>query len=234
MAGLLNGRLRPATILNLTIHGVGRPDRKLDPGEDGYWLSVAQLEMVLDRVVGRDDVRVTFDDGNASDVEHVLPRLVERGLTAEFFVPVGLIGQPGRIDDAGLTALRGAGMPIGSHGWAHRDWRHLDDAQMKTEIDDAHHVLTGLTGAPVSRVAIPFGSYDRHVLRRLRRAGVTNAFTSDGGRSRRDWWLQPRTSLNQGVDANWVARVLDDHPPLAARTRRHVARTVKRFRGVVR
>jgi peptidoglycan/xylan/chitin deacetylase (PgdA/CDA1 family) len=231
VAQLLTGRLRPATIVNLTIHGVGPTDRQLDPGEDRFWLSVGQLEMVLDAVVGRDDVRISFDDGNASDVEYALSRLVERGLTAEFFVPAGLIGKPGRIDRDGLAELRKAGMPIGSHGWAHRDWRCLDESQVKEEIYDARHVLAELTGEPVSRVAIPFGSYDRHVLRRLRQAGVTNAFTSDGGRSRREWWLQPRTSLYNDVDANWVTRVLDGQPSLAVRARRHATRTVKRIRG---
>lgn len=218
-------------IVNLTIHGVGPPTRKLDPDEDQTWLSVAQLEMVLDAAVGRDDVRISFDDGNASDIEYVLPRLLERGLTADFFVLAGLIGRPGRTDHDGLAQLRKAGMPIGSHGWAHRDWRRLDDTQMKQEIDDAHDVLAEVAGAPVSRVAIPFGSYDRHVLRRLRQAGVTNAFTSDGGRSRRDWWLQPRTSLHRGVDASWVTRVLDGRPSLWIRARRHAARTVKSLRG---
>ncbi len=39
-------------------------------------------------------------------------------------------------------------------------------------------------GEPVSSVAIPFGSYDRRVLRRLRGAGLRRVYTSDGGRAR--------------------------------------------------
>src|SRR5438034_8841581 len=77
----------PASVVNLTVHGVGTPPRELDPGEDIAWISIEQLEQVLDAAVGRPDVRITFDDGNCSDVEIALPRLLERGLTAEFFVP---------------------------------------------------------------------------------------------------------------------------------------------------
>jgi hypothetical protein len=79
-------------------------------------------------------------------------------------------------------------------------------------LDDAHRVLGELTGHPVSHVAIPFGSYDRHVLRRLRAAGVTRAYTSDGGRARPDASPQARTSLRHDLAVAWIARVLDPNP----------------------
>ena len=81
-------------VINLTVHGIGPAERELDPCEDDTWVSIEQFERVLDAVVGRDDVRVTFDDGNASDVTIALPRLLDRGLTAEFFVLAGLLGKP--------------------------------------------------------------------------------------------------------------------------------------------
>jgi peptidoglycan/xylan/chitin deacetylase (PgdA/CDA1 family) len=164
-------------------------------------------------------------------VEIALPRLIERELTAEFFVLAGLLGEPGRLDVAGVRELAGAGMRIGSHGWAHRDWRRIDDWQAIEEIIDAHRVLGELTGQRVSRVAIPFGSYDRHVLRRLRRARVTCAYTSDGGRARPDAWLQARTSLRHDLDADWTREVLEGAPSIPLRARRLAARAVKRTRG---
>jgi peptidoglycan/xylan/chitin deacetylase (PgdA/CDA1 family) len=219
------------SVVNITVHGVGEPDRELDPGEEQVWVSIAQIERLLDAVVDRTDVRLTFDDGNASDVQVALPRLAERGLTAEFFLLAGRLGEPGRVDHAGVGALLQAGMAIGSHGWAHRDWRELDNAEAREELDDAHRVLGELTGRPVSRVAIPFGSYDRHVLRRLRAAGVTRAYTSDGGRARPDTWLQARTSLRHDMDAAWLARVLDPDTSMTQRARGSAARAVKRLRG---
>ena len=217
-------------VVNITVHGVGRGVREPDPGEDQTWVSIAQFERVLDAVAERPDVRITFDDGNSSDVEVALPRLVERGLTAEFFLLAGVLGERGRVDHAGVHALRDAGMAIGSHGWSHRDWRRMDDVQARQELDDAHSVLGELTGRPVSRVAIPFGSYDRHVLRRLRAAGVTRAYTSDGGRARPDAWLQARTSLWCGLDDAWIARMLDPDTSLTRRVRGGAARVVKRLR----
>jgi peptidoglycan/xylan/chitin deacetylase (PgdA/CDA1 family) len=220
------------SVVNVTVHGIGPVSRDLEPGEGKTWVDVSQFERVLDAVMDCPEVvRITFDDGNASDVEIALPRLVERGLTAEFFVLAGLLGEAERVDRAGVRALLDAGMAVGSHGWAHRDWRRMDDVEARAELADAPRVLGELTGRPVSRVAIPFGSYDRHVLRRLRVAGVTCAYTSDGGRARPDAWLQARTSLRHDLDDAWIARVLYRNASHAQRARNLAARSVKRMRG---
>jgi peptidoglycan/xylan/chitin deacetylase (PgdA/CDA1 family) len=219
------------SVVNLTVHGIGPTDRAMEPDEDKTWVSVEQFEQVLDAAMGRPDVRITFDDGNASDVEIALPRLVERGLTADFFVLAGLLGEPGRLDRSDVRELQGSGMRIGSHGWAHRDWRRLTDEQAVEEIAHASRVLGKLTGDPITEVAIPFGSYDRHVLRRLRLAGVHRVYTSDGGRASGDSWLQARNSLHHDVQAAWAHEVLTGKPTLPLRVRRQAARVVKRLRG---
>lgn len=218
------------SVANFIVHGIGTASRQLDPGEDEAWVSVEQFEQLLDTVVGRPDVRITFDDGNASDLEIGLPRLLERGLDAEFFLLAGRLGEPGRIDATGVRELVVSGMAIGSHGWAHRDWRRVDAGTAQQEIHDALRVLTEIAGRPVTRVAIPFGSYDRHVLRRLRQARVDRAYTSDGGRARPHAWLQARNSIHRDLDAGWIRQILDEAPTLA-RARRFAARAVKRVRG---
>ncbi len=223
--------VNPASVVNLTVHGIGPAAREFDPDEDATWVGTEQFEQMLDAVVGRPDVQITFDDGNWSDLEIALPRLLQRGLVAKFFVLAGLLGQPGRLDGSGVRELCRAGMSIGSHGWAHRDWRRLDAHEATEEIIEATRVLGEFAGKPVSTVAIPFGSYDRHVLRRLRQAKVTRAYTSDGGRARRGSWLQARNSLRRDMDAAWIRRVLNGTPPLPARARTLAARTLKRMRG---
>jgi peptidoglycan/xylan/chitin deacetylase (PgdA/CDA1 family) len=225
---------RVTRVTNLTVHGVGPRTRELSSDEAATWIDIAQLEHVLDAAMERPTLRLTFDDGNCSDVHIVLPRLLERGLTAEFFPPAGWIGDPGRLDRSGLRELVAAGMSIGSHGWSHRDWRALDDAAAEQEIGLALRVLTEFSGQPVHRVAVPFGSYDRTVLRRLRRAGVTRTYTSDGGPARVDAWLQPRTSLRPGMAPEWTRILADDQARLGPDAWRLAARSVKRWRGPVR
>ncbi len=223
-------RVAPDSVVNLTVHGIGPATHQLAPGEDRTWIGIGEFERLLDAVAGRADVRITFDDGNASDVDIALPRLLERGLTAEFFVLVGMLNGPGRLDVDGVRELRAAGMAVGSHGWAHRDWRRLDARQADEEIATANEVLGDLIGQPVTRVAIPYGSYDGRVLRRLRCARVTQAYTSDGGRARPGSWLQARNSVRHDLDAAWISSVLDGTASLPTRARRVAARTIKRFR----
>src|SRR4051812_25578445 len=111
--------------INLTFHGIGNPERPLEHGESDVWIRREQFLALLDSVEGRDDVRITFDDGNASDVEHALPALQARGLKATFFVVAGRLGEPRFLDAADVKALAAAGMTIGCHGMRHRPWRGL-------------------------------------------------------------------------------------------------------------
>lgn len=219
----------PATVLNLTVHGIGKPQRALDPGEDEGWVTVDQFERVLDAVAERPDVHLTFDDGNSSDVEIALPRLVERGLVAEFFPLAGELGGRGRVDRDGVRALAAAGMTIGSHGWAHRDWRRLDERQLKRELAEAPRLLADAVDKPVERVALPFGFYDRRVLDALRRAGVARAYTNGGGAAREGGWLQARTSLPWDLDQRWIDAFVGGKGMY-----RQVARIAARFAGFPR
>jgi peptidoglycan/xylan/chitin deacetylase (PgdA/CDA1 family) len=208
----------------------------LDDGEDRVWISVEQLDGLLDTAVGRPDVTVTFDDANHSDLEIGLPRLLERGLKARFYIPAGLLGAPGRLDDSGVRELHRAGMVIGSHGWSHTDWRSLDwGPRGTTEVHDemvrARRHLARLTDTDVTEVAVPFGSYDRHVLRTLRRTGVTRVYTSDGGWAGAGAWLQARTSIGAEDGPDWPRRVMVERPGLRQRTRGRIAGAAKRLRG---
>ena len=118
-------------VVNLCFHGIGTPARDTEPGEDAYWISTDLYRRVLDVVAEDPHVRISFDDGNASDVEIGLPGLVERGLTATFFVLAGRLDQPGSLAVDDVRALATAGMRIGSHGMDHRPWRGLDDRRAR-------------------------------------------------------------------------------------------------------
>jgi peptidoglycan/xylan/chitin deacetylase (PgdA/CDA1 family) len=223
-----------ARAVNVTIHGLGRPARPLEDGEDQVWVSIGRFEELLDVAIGRPDVTITFDDGNLSDLEIGLPRLLERGLTGRFYIPAGLLGEPGRLDDDGVRELHRAGMAIGSHGWAHRDWRRLpwgNGVEVEEEMVRARRHLERLVGSEVTEVAVPFGSYDRHVLRALRRTGVSRVYTSDGGWARTGSWLQPRTSIHAADPPGWPHRVMVDRPGLREQARGPVVGLVKRVRG---
>lgn len=216
--------------INLTFHGVGEREREAEPGEDGTWLNVDSFVSVLDSVMDRPEVQISFDDGNASDLVHGLPALLERGLRATFFVVAGRLGEPEFLDERGVRALAEAGMTIGCHGMRHRPWRRLGDDALHEELVGARKVLESVVRRPVTEAACPFGSYDRRVLASLRRSGYRRVYTSDRGTTDPDAWVQPRNSVVKGEGTALVNGILSAERSVPRALVRQLRLTAKRWR----
>jgi peptidoglycan/xylan/chitin deacetylase (PgdA/CDA1 family) len=184
--------------IHLNFHGLGTAPSHVESDERPCWLtpewfeSILRLIRVCDRA-GR--VRITFDGGNRSDVTVALPVLEAFERRATFFVTTDRIGTPSYLSAADIVRLRDAGMAIGSHGVAHVAWTTLEDAELTAQVARSLRVLTGLIGQPVTEVALPFGAYDRRVLRVLRRIGVTGVHTANAGVAEPHAWLKARNTL---------------------------------------
>jgi peptidoglycan/xylan/chitin deacetylase (PgdA/CDA1 family) len=186
---------RDDEVLNLCFHGIGTPGRELEPDEELYWVEEAQFEDLLE-VIGRyPSVRITFDDGNASDAALALPALQRRDLTATFFIISGRLDQPGSLASAEVRSLVQGGMTVGSHGMWHRPWQSVSDEELQEELVDAADAIADAAGQPVHEVACPFGSYDRRVLGAIRHRGFLRVYTVDGGPARSGAWLQSRYTV---------------------------------------
>jgi peptidoglycan/xylan/chitin deacetylase (PgdA/CDA1 family) len=216
--------------ITLTFHGVGEREREAEPGEDGTWLTVDSFISVLDSVMDRPEIQISFDDGNASDLVHGLPALLERGLRATFFVVAGRLGEPEFLDELGVRALADAGMTIGSHGMRHRPWRWLGDDALREELVGARKVLESVVRRPVTEAACPFGSYDRRVLASLRRSGYRRVYTSDRGTSDPDAWVQPRNSVVRGEGTALINGILSAERSAPRALVRQLRLTAKRWR----
>lgn len=216
-------------IINLCFHGIGVCTREREPGEARYWMKEDVFLGVLDGVAGREDVGLSFDDGNRSDADVALPALRERGLTATFFPLAGRLDDPDSLGSRDLGELRAAGMTIGSHGWAHIPWRGLDVAQARREFVDARTALQEAAGVRITEAALPLGRYDRAALRGLRRAGYTTVYTSDRFPARPGSWLQARYSVTSDDTVESVLSVVAHRPGLAD-ARNLMKSLVKRIR----
>lgn len=204
-------------VINICFHGVGAPRRELEPGEDVYWVDTDRFLAILDDLTTWPRAVISFDDGNASDVEIALPALVERDLRADFFVLAGRLGAPGSLDEDQVRLLRRHGMGVGSHGMRHRSWRGMDPATRDEELVTARERLAGVVGAEVDTAACPLGRYDRRLLADLRRLGYTRVYTSDRRSARRGAWLQPRHSVRRGDDPQSLRAAALQPPPLTRR-----------------
>jgi peptidoglycan/xylan/chitin deacetylase (PgdA/CDA1 family) len=217
-------------VLNVCFHGIGTPQRELEPGEDVYWVTEPQFLDILDELATWPDTRISFDDGNASDVEIALPGLVERGLTADFFLLAGRLDAPGSVGAEGVRELRRHGMTVGSHGMWHRSWRGMTARESDEEFVAARDRLAEVAGAPVTTAACPLGRYDRAVLGALRSHGYTTVYTSDRRTSRAGAWLQPRYSVRRADSAQGLRAEIRSAAPLARRVRNSAVGVVKRWR----
>lgn len=224
--------MSPPAAIGIIFHGLGAPGRALEPGEAPYWIDTARFEDILERIAAsprRALYRLSFDDGNASDHDIALPRLLACGLCADFFVLSDRIGQPGSLSADQIRALQAAGMTIGSHGAAHRDWRRLDDGALDRELSGSRAALQVVCGGPVTTTGIPFGAYDARVLRAIRAAGYACAYSSDRGRMGADAFLRPRTSVRAEMSEADMARVLSGDLPPVAQVRRALGMARRRW-----
>jgi peptidoglycan/xylan/chitin deacetylase (PgdA/CDA1 family) len=215
--------------VNVCFHGIGTPRRELEPGEAAYWVGVDTFHAVLDEVADWPRVRISFDDGNASDVDLALPALLERGLTADFFVLAGRLDAPGSLTSASVRELSRHGMTIGNHGMWHRPWRRMSPTTTADELVAARHRLAEAARSTVDRAACPLGRYDRALLIRLRQLGYRRVYTSDRRPARSTAWLQSRYSVRCGDTPDSLRAEVFAPAPLT-RARSAAVGLVKRWR----
>lgn len=214
----------------LMFHGVGVPGPGLPQDELPYWVSETAFDTIIGAVQAHDggpEVVWTFDDGNASDVL-AAEKLAAAGLVGKFYVLSGRIGKAGYLSTANIRAIDAMGMEIGLHGQDHIDWRHADDAVLSAELVDARDALADVVGKAITTLAIPFGAYNRRVMRRLARSDFKRIYTSDTGLARRHDRFARRNPVMAWHGATDVEAIIDDEVSLARRVRRSIAPFIKR------
>jgi peptidoglycan/xylan/chitin deacetylase (PgdA/CDA1 family) len=217
------------SVLNICFHGIGTPRRELEPGEDNYWLEPDRLPRILDEIAVWPAVQISFDDGNESDARIALPALLERGLSAQFFVVANRLGAKGSLSIDDVHELTANGMTVGTHGMTHRPWRGMTTEEREVELVEARRRIEDAVGMTVTEAACPQGRYDRQVLADLRRHGYRRVYTSDRREARRGSWLQARFSLGREDTPESIRANILTRPGLAQRTQRSVKGRIKRL-----
>jgi peptidoglycan/xylan/chitin deacetylase (PgdA/CDA1 family) len=226
----VTGGVQGARVHGICFHGIGTPRRTLGPGEDRYWVAVDTFHAMLDVIAATQGTRISFDDGNASDLEIALGALRERDLSASFFVLAGRLGSRGSLDADGLRELVRSGMTVGTHGMDHRSWRRLSTLVRERELVEARATIADAVGRQVDEAALPFGAYDRRLLAELRRLGYVRVHTSDGNVAQSSAWLQPRVSVTVTDTAETLRTELLASPSRFQRVHAAVKGRLKRLR----
>ena len=140
---------------------------------------------------------MTFDDGNASDL-YAAEQLRRRDLHGKFFLLTGRFGQSHYVPREEARDLTATGSRLGytdtitSTGGAH------PTRSLTRGIDCRTFGAPPRLGAGRTySVALPFGAYNRRVVRRLRGEKFARVYTSDEGparagayfrHARPSWW----------------------------------------------
>jgi peptidoglycan/xylan/chitin deacetylase (PgdA/CDA1 family) len=168
-------------------------------------------------------VGLTFDDGYADFVTHVMPALARYGCTATVFVVAGALGgtntwdEPGprkRLMSAGeVRRAAAAGVEIGSHSLNHRRLTGVDDAALGGEVHRSRTILQELTGQEVAGFCYPYGDVGPREVAAVEAAGYGYGCAVARGPGER--YALPRTFVGDR----------DTGPRLAAKWIRHAVVT---------
>lgn len=147
-------------------------------------------------------VVLTFDDGHRSNWSLALPRLLEAGAAATFYVVAGFVDRlPDYLTSSQLRELAAAGMSIGSHGMSHRFLPQLGPKEVHGELADSRAGLEDLLGRPVLDFALPGGHFNRRVIEAIRGCGYRSVATCkvDVHRPGDDPFRLPRLEIRRGL-----------------------------------
>jgi len=116
------------------------------------------------------DIVITFDDGHRSNLDIAVPLLVERGLTAYFFITTGFTdSRPGFMSSQEITSLSSVpGMVVGSHGVTHRFFNDMSEKEAIAELVESKQALEKLTNHPCESMSFPGGRYNQKILRLMK------------------------------------------------------------------
>jgi peptidoglycan/xylan/chitin deacetylase (PgdA/CDA1 family) len=181
------------------------------------------LRQVIDAQDGhgklpRKPIVLTFDDGYTDAAAEVLPRLLLRGQKATFFIVSGFCAHDAgaRVTQwhkqfltwAEVTALRDAGMEIGSHSVSHRKLSPLTRDDLRTEVSRSRATLERYLGMRIEFFAYPYNDQSKWVRRAVEKAGYRGAVV--GARGNGDSFTLQRLTMHRGITPSDLRSLLED------------------------
>jgi len=154
---------------------------------------------------------ITFDDGHLSNYDLALPLLEKYGARSIFFITTDWMGTKGRMSGQHLRELLGQGHLVESHSCSHPFLPDCTDERLRNELECSRRRLEDVLGSPVTAVSLPYGRWDRRVLRACLKAGYSQVYTSDpwlSAATREGVMVTGRLTLRNSVDATQLRRLL--------------------------
>jgi peptidoglycan/xylan/chitin deacetylase (PgdA/CDA1 family) len=231
-----DGRDAEAPAVALMYHGVvargGQPNTRFDVRAEAFsrqldllaahgWETARVADLTRGPAAGKRRVVITFDDGYRNNHAGAVRPLLDRRMTASWYVVSDFVGGVAPWVTGGLrerellTAeelreMIGAGLEIGSHTRRHRDLTKSADDELRSEVGDSRRDLEDRLSAPIQTFAYPYGRYDGRVREAVVAAGYDAACSARSGFVRivEDRYAIRRVTVTWGDSLSVFARKL--------------------------
>lgn len=185
-AGCFTGETQEGCLINiLTYHTFNREEthemfrRSLADFRKDLAIVQPMVRTLQDVVANDDGLALTFDDAAISQWEVAMPELVAANVSATFFVPVSLVGQPKYMSWDQLRALHSKGFSIQSHGVSHDKVSEMPESLAMMELRKSADLIEREIGKRPFAFSTPFGEWTPRVAEMVEEAGYSVLRTTE-------------------------------------------------------
>lgn len=190
------------TLMYHSIYSCDEEWQQIKPEDQPYALHIDTFNLHLDYLINNDiniidpeqlktlprnekkSILITFDDGHIGFFKHAFPALLQRKLSAIFFITPDLIDQPKPSEYCTWNQLKemtDAGMSIQSHGQSHGFFADMSNEKSNDELLTSKSNIEKNTHNKVWAISFPGGRYQQKNIKQGLQLGYSHFFTSDFG-----------------------------------------------------
>ncbi|MCD4780571.1 MAG: polysaccharide deacetylase family protein [Candidatus Omnitrophica bacterium] len=176
-----------------------------------YKYNVISLSELIDtigqnKVLPRNTVVITFDDGYKNNYTNAFPILKKYQFPATVFMPSDKVGLEGRLSYKEIQEMLAHHVDFGSHTRTESYLPDLDKEQWVKEIEQSKNILDQLLGKNIDLFAYPIGGFSNEIKQLVKDSGYKGACTTNRGYDRynRDVYELNRIRFSSKDDSSFV------------------------------
>lgn len=154
-------------------------------------------------------VGLTFDDGNYSDLEFVLPILEKFGFKAIFFPVVNWLENKDYLSIKDLKTIESFGHSVQAHSISHPDFIKLSSQQRSKEIEDTIAFFEQKLDMRVQYFALPYGNYLNDWESEFKKMKISKVFSTGTGINKRSNFEISRINIKRSTNAKEFRDILN-------------------------
>jgi peptidoglycan/xylan/chitin deacetylase (PgdA/CDA1 family) len=138
--------------------------------------------VINNQIIHKQNISITFDDGNLDYFEKAFPVLKKYKLKSTIFITTDWLNKKYYLSKNILKKLTDSELvEFGSHTKTHPDLSKISTHEIKKELYYSKYILEKITNRKINILAYPFGRYNLKVMNIAKEVGYKLAVTTDFG-----------------------------------------------------